>query len=293
MTADDDDSCATARPRAGGPDRLRHPQHARAWRPHALSAGALARLPPALRPAALRRLLLPQGQPQRRPQRLLAAQRRPARLEPGLYAVAAPRRLGYLLRHPQQPHHHPQPAARLRRGAGQRDQRLADRRVAGAGAAPARLDGGALRRQRPGGGGDPPPGRRPALCAGAADGAHQRAAGQVPLLEALRGRRRARSADRHPLRRRRRPPLHRRWLAVLLHRGPRRHGPELPVAADQPGLRGRLRAVPDAQGGADRGRLRLAAGAEVAAGPQLARACATRCRTCGRCRRSISTSTSG
>ena len=50
------------------------------------------------------------------------------------------------------------------------------------------------------------------------------------------------------------------------------HGDSVPGAGDQPGLRGRLRALPDAQDRPDRGRLRLAAAADVAARPRLAAA---------------------
>ena len=105
-------------------------------------AGALARAPRAVRRRAATAAPTTRGQPERGAHRLLAAvrRRRPAPIWRSCasncstlwdieYGILMPL-LGAGA--PAQPG--------VRRGAGQRDQRLADRRVAGAGAAPARLD---------------------------------------------------------------------------------------------------------------------------------------------------------
>ena len=68
--------------------------------------------------------------------------------------------------------------------------------------------------------------------------------GRRTLLADLRGRRRARPAGRHPLRRLEPRADHRHRLPVLLHRGHGRHGDRVPGAADEPRLRGRVRALP-------------------------------------------------
>ncbi len=68
-------------------------------------------------------------------------------------------------------------------------------------------------------------------------------------------------------------------LAELLHRGDDRAQPVPAGRADQPDRRGRVRALPRAENGDDRGRLRLGAVAGLAAGQALAHACAAKRRT--------------
>ena len=98
--------------------------------------------------------------------------------------------------------------------------------------------------------------------------AHARAAGPAQVLADLRGGRAPRPADRHPLRRLGRPPDHRRRLAVVLHRGQRRHGARFQAQVISLVCEGVFERFPDAQDRADRGRLRLAAAADVAARPR-------------------------
>ena len=126
--------------------------------------------------------------------------------------------------------HNPDAAAAL----AQRRQRLADRRVARAGAAPARLDRRAepaCRRwrraeiDRVGG--------HPGFVQVFLPVRSERAVRQPPLPPDLRGGRAPRSGRRPPVRRRARQPADRRRLAVVLRRGVRRHGPGLPVPADR------------------------------------------------------------
>ena len=112
----------------------------------------------------------------------------------------------------------------LGRRDGARLERLAGRRVARPGPAPARLDHRRLRGRARRGRGDRPARTRPALRAGADALAHDRAARAPPVLADLRGLRAARAADRHPQRRLGRSSDHARRLPVVLHRGRRRDG---------------------------------------------------------------------
>ena len=97
--------------------------------------------------------------------------------------------------------------------------------------------------------------------------AHQRAARPAALLADLRGGRSAHGLPvAHPRRRLQRPS--RRPAPAgrpTISRSTTGHVDGLPGARDQPRLRGRVRALPGAEGRADRGRLRLAAAAGLAA----------------------------
>ena len=77
--------------------------------------------------------------------------------------------------------------------------------------------------------------------------------------------------DRHPCRQQLPQSADRGRLAELLHRGLRGPGAGLPVAVDQPDLRGRVLQVPRSEGRAAGIRLDLAAGASVAPDQILAR----------------------
>ena len=156
------------------------------------------------------------------------------------------------------------------RRAGHGRQRLADRRVARPRAAPARLD-----RRSPLE--DPTAavaeierrGARQALRPGAVLGPAARADGAPQVLADLRGLRQARPAHHVARLRLVRQPDHRHRLAVLLPRGPRRPGPGDAGQHHQPGHRGRLRALPDAEVRLGRERLRLDSLADVADGQRL------------------------
>ena len=119
----------------------------------------------------------------------------------------------------------------------------------------------------------------PQLRPGAAADPHRRTARPAALLADLSGGGGGQSAGRHPCVRlwRQRDDLRR--LAVLLHRGDGRPRAVPAGGADQPDLRRRVRALPDAEGGAGRSRLRLGAGACLADGPAVRQAAARRCRT--------------
>ena len=132
-------------------------------------------------------------------------------------------------------------------------------------AAPEGLDRGALRGRRCRRGRDRALGRRSALRPGADGDPHRQSAWPEAVLEDLRGRRRGQSADRRARVRVRRLSGHRQRLAVVLHRGHGRPRPVVAVLPHQPGDRGRVRAHPELQAGADRVRLRLAAAARLAA----------------------------
>ena len=88
-----------------------------------------------------------------------------------------------------------------------------------------------------------------------------------PIFEAARALQPADRAARAGLQRR--PRLDRLGLADLLHGGALRRDHRHAEHADEPGVRGRVRALPEAEGRADRRRLRLGAGAVLADGQAL------------------------
>ena len=135
----------------------------------------------------------------------------------------------------------------LARRAGHGDQRVAGRRVARARAAPARLDhrpyedaelaAAEIDRAR----------GRPALRPGAAARPHRRAAGPAQVLADLRGRRASttcRSASTSAARRR--TPITGAGFGPRTTSRTTSGCPSVPGAGDQPRLRGRLRALPEA-----------------------------------------------
>ena len=146
-----------------------------------------------------------------------------------------------------------------------RDQRLAGRRVVGPGQAAARVGGRRERGRRRFGAGNPKARRRQEFRAGAADEPQHRAARSAPLLADLSGGGRGGPADRHPRVRQQRPSDHAGRLAELLHRGDGRPLAVPAVGAGEHGAGGRVRALPEAEGDLDRGRLRLGAVARLAA----------------------------
>ena len=97
------------------------------------------------------------------------------------------------------------------------------------------------------------------------DEPQHRAARSAPLLADLSGRGRGRAPDRHPCLRQQRPSDHAGRLAELLHRGDGRPLAVPAVGAGEHGAGGRVRALPEAEGDLDRGRLRLGAVARLAA----------------------------
>ena len=114
--------------------------------------------------------------------------------------------------------------------------------------------------------------RRQEFRPGAAAQPQRRAARPAPLLADLRGGGGGRASGRRPRLRLRRQSDHGVGLAELLHRG---DGRPFAVPADragEPRAGGRVRALPEAQDGHDRGRLRLGAVAVVAARQELAAA---------------------
>src|SRR5207237_1017732 len=145
------------------------------------------------------------------------------------------------------------------RGARDRSERLAGRRVARSGTAPARLDRRAVRVRGPGRRRDRAARTRPSLHPGAVPRPPPRADGATALLADLRGVRAARPAGRLPRLLLGWQPDHGRGLAVLLLRGPRRPAAGDGGPRDQPRGRGRLRALPVPAGGVGGARLRLAA----------------------------------
>ena len=205
----------------------------------------------------------------------------PARLEPRPAAVAAPRPLRRRLGH-----HEPavadrpgRPQSGLLRRHGDRGQRLADRPVHVEGAAPQGFRRGALRGRRGVEGRDPPPRGQSRLRARADDEPHRGGARPPPLLADLRGGVRGRPADRHPRVRLCGLCLEQYRLAVLLRRGDDRARDVLLRARHLDDHGRRVRALPRAQGRDDRGRLRLAARARLAARPQLEAAQGRRARS--------------
>ena len=231
----------------------------------------------------LRRLVLSARQPQRRPHRRLAAERPAAGLGPRLHALPVAGRLGHGLRRAAA-------AARRRAGSATSSTRRRCRRRSTSG----RSTSGST------------PSRACALAwwspyedgelavaeierRGDASAASSRSCCAIRTSEPL-GRRKywpmyeaadaQRPADRHPLRRRRAatPITGAGWPSFYLedHAG---HVDGVPGPGHQPHLRGRLRAVPEAEDRADRGWLRLAAVAVLAARLGLDASCTTRCRT--------------
>ena len=146
--------------------------------------------------------------------------------------------------------------------------------------------GGVARRDQAAGGRSP---LRP--CAHAQP--HRRPHGQEAVLADLRGGRGGRLSGRHPCVRHQRAAGEQFRLALVLYRGHDRARILLPGAGHQPDHGRRVRAPSGAQDRHDRSRLRLAAGARLAARQASGSACATRCRICDARRPNISGSTSG
>ncbi|CAA9544017.1 MAG: hypothetical protein AVDCRST_MAG79-2124, partial [uncultured Thermoleophilia bacterium] len=256
------------------PDRRRgHPRHARrARRPGPVPPRALGRAPEALRPPLPLRVRLPPVPPVRGAHRRLAAVGGAARRGSAVPAGAAARRLGRRVRRPQSAPRRRRAAAlaRLRRGTGAGRERLADRRVGRARAAPPRLDhravGGPGRLR----GRDPARRRRPALRAGHVPGPGDRAARSATVLADLPRGSRARAPHCHPPRRLGRRPADRRRLPVVLHRGTDGDDHGLPGPGHEPRPRGGVRGDPRPARGARRGRLGLAPAAALAPRPHVA-----------------------
>ena len=94
---------------------------------------------------------------------------------------------------------------------------------------------------------------------------HRRGGGPQALLADLRGRGRSRPAGRHPRLRLRRLAADQLGLSVVLHRGDDRARHRRPGHGHQHDHGGHFRALAGTEGRADRMRLRLAAGARLAA----------------------------
>src|SRR5271166_3224816 len=108
-------------------------------------------------------------------------------------------------------------------------------------------------------------GWRSTLRPGADGDAHRKSTWPEAILEDLRGRRCGQPSGRRACLRLRRLSGHRQRLAVLLHRRYGRPRPVIAVLPYQPGDRGRVRAHPELQAGADRVWVRVAAAARLAA----------------------------
>ncbi len=135
--------------------------------------------------------------------------------------------------------------------------------------------------------------RRPSVRAGADPAARAGAAGAAALLADPRGVRRERLPDLAASRRHRRPSIDRRRASVVLSRGASVLRAVDADAGDQPGLRGRVRAHPQPEDRAGGRRLRLAAGAVLAARQGTGSGCTRKCRSCARSRPSMCGRTSG
>ncbi len=122
---------------------------------------------------------------------------------------------------------------------------------------------------RAGGTRDRPARGPPRVRAGHAPRPGRGSARQAALLADLRGGRAARAGDRRPRRRCERQPGDAGGLADLPPRGLRRPRAGVPGPGREPRVGGRVREVPRPQGRADRGRVHLAAGADVAVRQEL------------------------
>ena len=225
--------------------------------------------------AASRGSYYPRANPERRAHRRLAAERPAARLRPRLHALPAAGRLGHGLRRAAAA------ARRWRASATTTTRRRCRRRSTSgrspSGSTPSRACAAGLvvpyeapelaveeieRLRRP-----------PGFVQVMLGDSHQRAARAAQVLADVRGGRRrtaCRSASTSAARAAT-PITGAGWPSMYLedHAG---HVDGVPGAGHQPDLRGRLRAVPEAEDRADRGRLRLGAAAGVAAGRGLAEA---------------------
>ncbi len=260
--------------RASAPGRRRHRrgQQVALSLPVEALAGACGDVRRPLSPALGEGVRLSEGPAAGVPPRRLA-ERRESRQRSGLHGRAAPRSEQRGARHPQSADQRTGRAGRRSvRCPDARHQRVAGRRVDLPRCAAEGLRRGAVRGRPDLGQDDRGARRRREFRPGAAADPHRRAARPAALLADLSGGGRGQPADRHPRLRlwRQRDDLRR--LAVLLHRGDGRSRAVPAGGADQPDLRGRVRALPDAEGGAGRGRLRLGARACLADGPAVRQA---------------------